>query len=53
MKESTENLIKTGFLTIYYTGVSLMIVGMVKFGIETVVENLQAKKAAKEKAAAE
>lgn len=50
MKESTENLIKTG-LTIYYTGVSLMIVGMVKFGIETVVENHQAKKAAKEKAA--
>lgn len=50
MKESTQNLVKAGLAT-YYTGVAMMIVGLAKHGIETVVENHQAKKAAKEKAA--
>lgn len=52
MKKSTETLIKAGLAT-YYTGAVICLIGMVKFGIDAAVENHQAKKAAKEKAAAE
>lgn len=51
MKESTQNLVKAGLAT-YYTGVAMMIVGLAKHGVDTVLENRKSKKAA-EKAAAE
>lgn len=52
MKKSTETLIKTGLAT-YYTGAVICLIGMVKFGIDAAVESHKAKKAAKEKDAAE
>lgn len=52
MKESTQNILKFG-LGYYYAGIGIMVIGLVKHGIDTAIENHQAKKAAKEKAAAE
>lgn len=50
MKKSTENILKVG-LGYYYAGIGIMVIGLVKHGIESAIESHHAKKAAKEKAA--